>query len=444
MNRRELGRTATAFLAAITVGATVTTAPRPAAAVPPGFDHVVYWNNVLLDAYRATDLPPTVLSRAGAMMHLAMYDTAVSLGTAGAPYIATVAKIPNYNYDRDWNLDAAAVRVLRAVFPGLNFDAAYSGSRVYPPIGNPGPEGYSTSVGDGAAQNIISARANDGSTNNAPYTASITAGQWRPTGSGAAASPNWGSVKPFALTSGSQFRPPLPGGFSTVGAMLSSPQYATQVNDVRRKGSANASPTDRTTDQTRLAFFWANDAGGTYKPPGQLFAHTQVVAAQRPTETVRLFALVAMALADAAIAGWDAKYNTSIDLWRPETAIAEPQSDGNAATTPDPAWRPLSVNRNGVRFSPPFPAYVSGHAIFAGAWAGVMKRYYGTDAVSFTGGTDDPNAAGVTRSFSSFSAAATENAASRIYLGVHYQWDADAGMSTGDAVANRVFGNYLK
>ncbi|MFI6267821.1 vanadium-dependent haloperoxidase [Micromonospora zamorensis] len=444
MNRRGLGRATTAFFAAIAVGATIATVPTPATAVPRGFDHVVYWNKVLLDAYRATDLPPTVLSRAGAMMHLALYDTAVSFGASGAPYIAKIGRMPNYNYDRDMNLDAAAVQVLRAVFPTLNFDQAYSNSRVYPPIGEPGPEGYSSSVGETAAQNIINARANDGSANNAAYTPSSTAGQWRPTGSGPAASPNWGSVKPFALTSSSQFRPPLPGGFANIGAMLSSTQYANQVNDVRTKGAVDAPATARNSDQTQLAFFWANDAGGTYKPPGQLFAHTQIVAAQRPTETARLFALVAMAMADVAIAAWDAKYNTSIDLWRPETAIAEPQSDGNAATTPNPNWRPLSVNRSGVRFSPPFPAYISGHASFAGAWAGIMKRYYGTDAVTFTGGTEDPNAAGVTRTFNSFSAAATENAVSRIYLGVHYQWDADGGLSTGEAVANRVFGNYLK
>ncbi|MBQ1072608.1 vanadium-dependent haloperoxidase [Micromonospora sp. C31] len=444
MNRRGLLRVATALIAAAGVGASIAGVPQPAAAAPQGFDHVVYWNDVLLNAFRASSEPPTVLSRAGAMMHLAMYDTAVSLGTSGAPYIAKVNKIPNYSYDRDWNMDAAAVRVLRAVFPGQNFDTAFTGSRAYPPVGVPGPEGWSTSVGDGAAQNILNARANDGSGNNAPYPVSNTAGQWRPTGSGAAVSPNWGSVTPFALTSGSQFRPSLPGGFTTVTGMLSSTAYANQVNEVRRVGSATAAPTDRTADQTQLAFFWANDLNGTYKPPGQLFEHTQIVAAQRPTETVRLFALVAMAMADAGIAAWDAKYNTGIDLWRPESAIAEPQSDGNPATTPDASWRPLSVDRNGNRFSPPFPAYVSGHATFAGAWAGVMKRHYGTDAVSFVATTEDPMAAGATRAFSSFSAAATENARSRVYLGVHYQWDADAGLSTGDGVANRVFSTYLR
>ncbi|MET7821208.1 vanadium-dependent haloperoxidase [Micromonospora zamorensis] len=446
MNTRvKLGRLVAVFAAVVVGGGVIT--PTSASAIPPNFDHVVYWNDVLLDAFRTSNGPPTTLSRAGAMMHLAMYDTSISMGGTGAPYIAKVSPIPNFSYDRDTNLDVAAYDVLRTLFPAQAsyFTARFNDARqADPPIGEPGPEGWSSSIGETAARNIINARANDGSTNNAGYTASNTAGQWRPTGSGAAVGPNWGLVKPFALTSGSQFRPPLPGGFGTVSAMLTSSAYAAQVNEVKRLGSATAPLTDRNADQTQQAFFWANDVSGTYKPPGQLFEHTQIVASQRSTDTPRLFALVAMAMADVAIASWDAKYNTSIDLWRPETAIAEPQSDGNAATVPNAAWRPLSVDRNGTRFSPPFPAYISGHASFAGAWAGVMKRYYGTDAIGFVATTEDPNAVGVTRSFTSFSAAATENARSRIYLGVHYQWDADAGLSTGDAVANRVFNTYLR
>ncbi|WP_410819931.1 phosphatase PAP2 family protein [Micromonospora sp. 050-3] len=442
MRRIGLRQTVALFVTALAVGGTITAAPRPAQAVPEGFDHVVYWNNVLLKTYRAVGGPPTVLSRAGAMMHLAMYDTSLSFGASGTPYIARVAKMPNYSYDRNWNMDVAAVTVLASIWPSRDFGNDFAGSRSYPPIGNPGPEGWSTSVGEGTARNMINARANDGSTNNAPYTASLTAGQWRPTGSGAAASPNWGAVKPFALTSGAQFRPPLPGGFTNADTMLKSSAYAEQVNEVKKLGSATASSTDRTADQTQAAYFWANDLDGTYKPPGQLFRHTQIIAAQLGSDTAKLFALVAMAMADAAIAGWDAKYNTSIDLWRPDTAIAEPETDNNAATVPNAAWEPLSIDRNGVHFSPPFPAYVSGHAIFAGAWAGIMKRYYGTDAVTFIATTEDPQAFNVTRTFTSFSAAAVENARSRIWLGVHYQWDADAGLSVGDQVANRVISTY--
>ncbi|MDO3683497.1 vanadium-dependent haloperoxidase [Micromonospora sp. C28ISP2-4] len=445
MRRTPLRRLAALALSAVTLVGGLVAVQAPAAAVPAGFDHTIYWNNVLLKTYRAVGGPPTVLARAGAMMHLAMYDATASLsGSVGTPYLGKVARLPNWSYDLDMNVDMAAFKVLQSVFPGRDFTADWQGARTYPPIGEPGPEGWSTSVGEGTAQNMINARANDNSTVNTPYTLINAAGQWRPTEAGtSAAGPNWGRVKPFALTSSSQFRPSLPGGFPNITAMLTSTDYATQVNDVRRLGAATGST--RTADQTQAAFFWANDLDGTYKPPGQLFAHTQIIAKAKGTaNTSKLFALVAMAMADASIAAWDAKYETDIDLWRPDTAIAEPQNDGNPDTVPQPAWEPLSTAADGTHFSPNFPAYISGHATFAGAWAGIMKRYYGTDAVTFTATTEDPKAVGVQRTFTSFSAAANENALSRLWLGVHYRWDADAGLATGDAVANRVFGNYLR
>src|SRR6266540_3001112 len=157
----------------------------------------------------------------------------------------------------------------------------------------------------------------------------------RPTGSGPPATPNWGLVTPFTLTSGSQFRPPPPAGISAMPQLLASTQYATNFNDVKDLGRYNS--TSRTADQTQAAFFWANDVDTTYKPPGQHFAHTQAVSRQQgltQAGNARLFALVALAMADAAITAWDSKYLTPIDLWRPETAIHLALDDGNGATSP--------------------------------------------------------------------------------------------------------------
>ena len=448
MRRRKFRSLLAGLAAAVSIsGAAVAFTPSPALAiaVPPCDDHAVYWNDVLLAAYRSVGGAPTVLSRAGAMMHLAMYDTAVSLGMTGTPYIAKVPKSSEFDYDTIANYDTAAFRMLQNVFPSFDFSQYFTVARQGCPKVEPGPKGFSTDVATTVVQNIMNARANDGSATTTGYTPQIVAGQWRPTDGNSAVTPNWGLVKPFALTSGSQFRPPLPGGFSTISAMLTSSAYATQVNEIKRIGSATASTADRTADQTTAAFFWANDLNGTYKPPGQLYKITQIVAnARTGTNKIKLFALVSLAMADAAITAWDAKYDTSIDLWRPETAIHEPQSDNNSATTPDGSWQPLSVDRNGVHFSPAFPAYISGHATFGAAWAGIMKRYYGTDAVTFTATTEDPQASGVTRTFTSFSAAATEDALSRLWLGVHYRWDAEYGLSSGDNVANYVFANYLR
>jgi PAP2 superfamily len=142
----------------------------------------------------------------------------------------------------------------------------------------------------------------------------------------------------------------------------------------------------RTPEQRQIAFFWANDLDGTYKPPSQLFRLTQK----------------------------------------------------------DAVWEPLSVDRAGKHFSPPFPAYVSGHATFGAAHTGIMRNFFGTDNVSFELDTDEPSAVGIKRSFNSFSSAALENGRSRIYLGVHFQWDADHGYISGTNLADYVFANRLQ
>lgn len=230
-------------------------------------------------------------------------------------------------------------------------------------------------------------------------------------------------------------------------AMLASHEYAAQLNEVKRLGSHDS--TERTTEETEIGFFWANDLDGTSKPPGQLYVMTSIVAEQRHLsleENARLFALVAIAMGDAAVVAWDAKYDTGIDLWRPDSAIREANSDGNPNTSANPAWQPLSRRAptdGGVPFTPPFPAYISGHATFGAAHAAAMRVFFGTDNITFTLTTEDPNAVGITRTFNSFTAAALENARSRIYLGVHFQWDGDngflSGTKLGEYVANKFF-----
>jgi hypothetical protein len=111
----------------------------------------------------------------------------------------------------------------------------------------------------------------------------------------------------------------------------------------------------------------------------------------------------------------------------------------NSATTADPTWKPFLLNKAGdAHVSPCFPAYTSEHATFGGTWARIMQLYFGTDAITFAA-TGDPMARGVTRTFTSLSAAAAEDAISRIYPGVHYRFDADFGLSSGKSVAKFVF-----
>ncbi|MEU3957829.1 vanadium-dependent haloperoxidase [Streptomyces achromogenes] len=130
-------------------------------------------------------------------------------------------------------------------------------------------------------------------------------------------------------------------------------------------------------------------------------------------QNARLFALVSVAMADAAIAEWDVKYQTPIDLWRPVSAIREGLRD----TT----WKPLSGT------TPCSPARASGHSAFGAAWARIMRQYFKTDGIT-----------------TSFSQAAREEADSRVWLGVHYPWDASDGLTLGENVATGVFTHKMK
>src|SRR6185503_21247286 len=144
--------------------------------------------------------------------------------------------------------------------------------------------------------------------------------------------PQWSYVAPFALTNGAQFRPPGP-------PPLNSSRYAADVNQVRELGGLNS--TNRTAEQTFIARFWS-DFSYTVTPPGHWNQIAQNVATNRPgtlAENARLFALLNLAMADAGIAVWDAKY--IYNFWRPVTAIQQADTDGNPETEADPNWTPL-------------------------------------------------------------------------------------------------------
>lgn len=411
-------------------------------------DAITHWNDVLLQVIRQVGGAPGPISRGGAMMHAAMYDAVNSIApSAYRPYLVSVPAAPTASIEAA--VAHAAHATLSAAFPGTTVPLATLLSDQISAL-PAGPEvAQGEAVGKAAAAAMIAARHADGADDKRPFVepSPLQAGDWRPTGSGPAAGPYWGEVKPFCMPSGQSFRPPRPGGYPDKADMLKSAEYAAQFNEVRRLGSA-ASVT-RTPEQTEIAFFWANDLDGTYKPPGQLFDITKKVSEQKGlslVENARLFALVALGMADAGICAWDAKYDTSLDLWRPESAVHFAKSDGNPATPENKRWKPLSKNpATGQHFSPPFPAYVSGHATFGAVHAAIMRRYFGTDNVTFTATTEDPNLpAGVERSFNSFTEAARENARSRVYLGVHFQWDGDHGFISGNAIGEYVCDNVLR
>ncbi|MGI5404287.1 vanadium-dependent haloperoxidase [Streptomyces sp. CA-135486] len=412
-------------------------------------DHVLYWNTALMDVFRHKGGTPGPLSRGGAMMDLAIYDAVNSIRTIGKPYLTKDTTAAGHHGALNTAIDYAAYTALKDAFPhypAADLDAKLNTALALPNHGSEAERERGHALGVKTAQAIIANRADDGSADATPYVVTNAPGHWRPAEGKPAGAPNWGKVKPFALTSGSQFRPGNIGGFATPQELLKSPEYAKQVNEIKRIGGRDS--TARTAEQTQIAHYWANDLDGTYKPVGQQYDHTATIFRKyRPNGTsyqsAKLFALTSVALADAAIAIWDSKYLTDWDVWRPADAITRADEAPNPGIVADPTWRPEEQDVAGNSFSPNFPTYVSGHSGVAGAWAGIVRHYFGTDNLSFTAGTDDPLAKGVTRSFTSLSGAAKEKADSRKYIGVHFEWDNQAALTLGYKVSDQVAATIL-
>jgi hypothetical protein len=321
-----------------------------------------------------------------------------------------------------------------------------------------------TDLGRDAALAILAMRSNDGSHHAEPlygidYVADDAAGVWRqdpvsqiPLALGA----RWAEVMPFVLASASQFRAPAP-------PPLDSAEYAAAYDEAQRLGGDGVTtPTERTEEQTFIGTFWAYDGTPSLCAPPRLYNQIAMTIADLMgsdvVETARLLALANVAMADAGIAVWEAKY--FYRYWRPITGIRESDpgtgptgtGDGNAATVGDPSFMPLGApasNTGGPNFTPPFPAYPSGHAGFGGALFETLRRFYGTDDIAFTFVSDEWNGETLDaegnvrplrpRSFSSLSEAEDENGQSRIYLGIHWSFDKTEGIAQGRAVAGWVF-----
>ena len=467
--------------------------PRP---VADSAGSVQHWNQIAIDASGldhtpiapgenranfAEQLGPGRASRAMAIVHLAMFDVVNAIegeyksytGVGPAPFGTSMKTV----------IAQAAHDTLVALFPSqtTSFDEQLADDLTEIPDGRLKTNGVA--LGRRTAAAILAARANDGSQHPelhvgigpGNFITSNDPGKWRqdpisliPLALGA----NWGDVRPFVLERADQFRVPPP-------PALDSLEYTDAFHEVRRLGGCgndpagcvrgSPTPTERTAEQTQIGIYWAYDGTPSLCAPPRLYNQiTMRIAHKMGTDTdalelARLLALVNVAMADAGIAVWESKYH--YQYWRPVTGIREADEqtvphrlgDGNPATAGDTTYTPLGApasNLTGPNFTPPFPAYPSGHAGFGGALFEMLRNFYRTDRIAFTFVSDEFNDVTkdnnglvrpkVERSFSSLSQAEKENGQSRIYLGIHWAFDATEGITQGNRVADYVFKHALQ
>jgi hypothetical protein len=395
-------------------------------------------------------------SRAMAIVHIAMFDVVNAVARRYRSFADSGAS------PRGASLEAAIAQAahdtLAALFPSQRADLDTALAQDLGDVRDLTGRRAGIELGKRAAAAIIAQRSDDGSNHAEPrlgveFVPGDGPGIWRQdpvSKSPLALGANWSHVKPFVLRAADQFRIPPPPG-------LDSAQYVAAFNEVKRLGGdGDKTPTVRSEAQRQIGVFWAYDGVPTLCAPPRLYNQIVLqIATQRrtgPLELARLLALVNIAMAEAGLASWESKY--FYKFWRPVTAIREASG---GVVTPDPNFMPLGArasNLTGPNFTPPFPAYPSGHATFGGAVFQTLRDFYGTDRIPFTFVSDEFN--GVTedntgnarprmaRTFQRLSEAEEENGQSRIYLGIHWVFDKTEGIAQGRRVARFVAENALQ
>jgi hypothetical protein len=376
------------------------------ACADPPTNIVFEWTDLLLAVSGPGTLTTTarnqgnqVVSRSLAMMEAAIYDSVNAIDQRHSVYVADARSLAQAGD----SVEAAAAQAAHDIAVSLYsrpaevalFNATLAADLCAIADGPAKDNGIA--LGQYVAGQIVSWRTNDGSSSVVTYTTGTNPGDWQPTPPTFAltpVTPHWGHVAPFALASGSQFRPGPP-------PPLTSADYREALEQVRAfGGNGTTTPSERTPEHTQIAFFWAGvGVSNAAVMIWNQIAESVAAAHDLPlTETARLFALLNVTIADAFIAGFDAKYafQDGHGFWRPVTAIRAADADGAADTIGDPTWTPLIATPN-------HPSYVALHATQSYAAAYALASFFGTDRVSFTA-----TWAGVERSFDRFSAAAHE------------------------------------
>lgn len=426
---------------------------------------VTQWNQQALNAIQATSTPPTIAARALAIAHTAMYDAwaAYDDKAIGTTFEALLRRPSNEftNANKSKAISFAAFRTLLDLFPTqsvslTNFMTSLGYNPADVSTNTTTPEG----IGNVIAANLLLFRHEDGAnqlanepnTIDGPYsdytgymsvntsTNLFDPSRWQPlTPTAIFLDPQWGLVKPFALTSGNEFQPHLHP------ATYPSKRYTEQAEAVLKFSRELNNKTKS------IALYWA-DGPGTVTPPGHWNVFAQFVSARDNNtldKDVKLFFALTNALLDSSIAAWDAK--RTFDSVRPISAIRFLFNGILIQAWGGPCQGTqeiLGQNWQPYLPTPSFPEFVSGHSTFSAAAAEVLKLFTGSDefgnsATVLQGSSFvEPGCApteDVTLHWKTFTQAAHQAGISRRYGGIHFKNGDHEGRKVGRKVGRAAF-----
>lgn len=383
-------------------------------------DVVTDWNIRANELIVSARLGPPPAYRSMAIAHVAVFEAVNAItGRFPASGVVTLDKAPGAS------VEAAVAAAMRGTLGKLlpaqqasDVESAYQTALTAIPDG--GAKSAGVAVGEKAAAATLALRSGDGAAAPDTYLPFTTPGVYVPTASVAA--PHWGKRKPWVLTSGDQLRPGAP-------PSLTSEIWARDYNEVKSMGGRASS--QRTAAQTEIARFWEATQPTIYHPLARAVA---LQSGREVTQNARLFAAATMAMDDALIAVFEAKY--TYNFWRPVTAIRNGDKDGNDATERDAAWTPLID-------TPMHPEYPCAHCVVSSSIGAVVKAELGNGPVPQLS-TTSPTLPGVTRSYKSIDEFTQEVASARIYDGVHYRNSTEVGSALGKKVGEMAAAKMLR
>jgi PAP2 superfamily len=390
-------------------------------------DVVLDWNVIAVNTAIANHQNPFAQARTAAIVQLAVFESVNAITGEHHPYLGTIVAPPGASAEPA--VIQAAYRVLHTYFPAsaATLDAERANSLASIADGQAKIDGIAT--GEAAALAMIALRANDGSSPpQFKIPGRFVPGEWQATpscpivnGVAVGIAFQWQSITPFGIPSASDFLLDPP-------PTLTSNEYAKTYNEVMTVGSINS--TERSQDRANVALYYAASS------PTQVFNQVVEQVAQEQgrslAENARALAVVNIAMNDSLVASFFNKYH--YNFWRPETAIHAGETDGNPKTNADPNFVPFVT-------TPCFPSYPSNHGSAANGAAEVLRRIYGDGGHSITlSNSAVPN---IVLHYTTFKQITDDISDARVYGGIHFRTDQDAGARLGRAIGKAVYKSNL-